>query len=255
LEQHEIESHLSRIETHWTAVVQAHRGSADGAMAARASLLERYGGAVRRYLLASLRDVDAADELAQEFALRFLRGDFRNADPGKGRFRDFLKRAVYHLMVDHHRSRRARPLPLADDASEPAASDAESWDRDIDRQFLESWREQLMAHAWAALEGVQNRTGQPFADVLRLRVASPDLHSSQLAEQLTQRLGRNVNAGWVRQNLHRARDMFVESLLREVENSLGAPSESDRLEEELSEMGLLEYCRSALKRRKQGGAI
>ena len=63
-------------------------------------LVLRYGGAVHRYLLASLRDVDAADELAQEFALRFLRGDFKNADPGKGRFRDFLKRAVYRLMVD-----------------------------------------------------------------------------------------------------------------------------------------------------------
>jgi Sigma-70 region 2 len=78
----EFESHLSRIETHWTAVMCAHRGPADEAAEARSLLLERYRGAVRRYLLASLRDVEAADDLAQELVLRFLRGDFRNADPG-----------------------------------------------------------------------------------------------------------------------------------------------------------------------------
>jgi RNA polymerase sigma-70 factor (ECF subfamily) len=252
LDPAEIESHLSRIETHWTAVVRAHRSPGDDAAAARALLLESYGGAVRRYLLASLRDVDAADDLAQEFALRFLRGDFQNADPGRGRFRDFLKRALYHLMIDHHRARRRTPKPLGDAAPDLAADgpDADAWDQDLDRQFLESWREQLMAHAWAALEKVQERTGQPFADVLRLRVACPELRSPQLAEQLSERLGRPVNAGWVRLNLHRARDLFVESLLGQVENSLGTHS-PQRLEQELIELGLLEYCRSALKHRGQ----
>ena len=250
MDEVELESHLSRIETHWTAVVHAHRGAAGEAGEARAALLERYGGAVRRYLLASLHESDAADDLAQEFALRFLRGDFKNADPGRGRFRDFLKRAVYHLMMDHHRRRRANPMFLGDGAPDVAAEDcgADAWDQQIDRQFLESWREQLMSHAWTALEKVQERTGQPFADVLRLRVACPDLRSPQLAEQLSDRLGRPVNAGWVRLILHRARDMFVESLLGHVEESLGVHS-PERLEEELLELGLLEYCRSALKRR------
>ena len=117
LDQAEFESHLSRIETQWTAVVHAHRAHAGEAGEARATLLERYGGALRRYLLASLRDIDAADDLAQEFALRFLLGDFKNADPGRGRFRDYLKRAVYHLMMDHHRRRRTNPRFLGDDAA------------------------------------------------------------------------------------------------------------------------------------------
>ncbi len=236
--------HLSQIETHWTAVFKAHQVRSAEAIAAQAELVRRYGGAVHRYLLASLRDPEAADELSQEFALRFLRGDFKNADPGKGRFRDFLKRAVYRLMVDYHRSRRARPQPL-EEAPEPA-DDAESWDLELDRQFLESWREQLMAHAWSTLGKVQERTGQPFADVLRLRVAAPDLSSAELAERLTGQLGRPVNVGWVRLNLHRARDLFIKSLLDEVKQSLGSDS-PQRLEEELSEVGLLEYCQSVLK--------
>ena len=223
MDEVELESHLSRIDTHWTAVVQAHRGSVGDAGEARAALLERYGGAVRRYLLASLRDVDGADDLGQEFALRFLRGDFRNADPGRGRFHDFVKRAVYNPMVDYHRSRQVRPRPLDDGVPEPAP-DAPIL-RDHDSRFLESWRGELMAKAWAALDQVQARTGQPFADVLRLRVEQPELRlrveqpelrSPQLAEQLSARLARPVNAGWVRTNLHRARDLFVESLVREV---------------------------------------
>jgi RNA polymerase sigma-70 factor (ECF subfamily) len=236
--------HLSQIETHWTAVFQAHQGRSAEAAEAQAELVLRYGGAVHRYLLASLHDVDAADELSQEFALRFLRGDFKNADPGKGRFRDFLKRSIYRLMVDYHRARQTRPRPL-DEVPEPAAL-ADSWDRELDRQFLESWREQLMAHAWSALDRVQQRRGQPFADVLRLRVSSPDLRSPELAEQLSDRLGRPVKPAWVRLNLHRARDMFVKSLLDEVKRSLG--SQPQRLDEELAELGLLEYCQSVLNR-------
>jgi DNA-directed RNA polymerase specialized sigma24 family protein len=244
MDSENVGNHLSQIETHWTAVFQAHRGESAEAAEAQAELVLRYGGAVHRYLLASLHDVDAADDLSQEFALRFLRGDFKNADPGKGRFRDFLKRSIYRLMVDYHRARRARPRPL-DQGPEPAVDD-DSWDRELDRQFLESWREQLMAHAWSALDRVQERRGQPFADVLRFRVASPNLRSAELAEQLSERLGRPVKAGWVRLNLHRARDMFVQSLLDEVKRSLG--SQPQRLDEELSELGLLEYCQSVLDR-------
>jgi DNA-directed RNA polymerase specialized sigma24 family protein len=244
MDTNNFEQHLSQIETHWTAVFQAHEGRSVQTTEAQAVLVLRYGGAVHRYLLASLRDVDAADELSQEFALRFLRGDFKNADPDKGRFRDFLKRAVYRLMVDYHRARRTRPRPLAE---EPEPADApDPWDHALDRQFLESWREQLMAHAWSALDQVQDRRGHPFAEVLRLRVASPELRSGQLAERLSQRLGRPVSSGWVRLNLHRARDMFVKSLIDEVKRSLDGHPE--QLEDELTELGLLEYCRSVLDR-------
>jgi RNA polymerase sigma-70 factor (ECF subfamily) len=244
MDPHNLDQHLSQIETHWTAVFQAHQSRSAEAVEAQAELVLRYGGAVHRYLLASLGDADAADELAQEFALRFLRGDFKNADPGKGRFRDFLKRSVSRLMIDYHRARRARPRPLAEEPEQ--AVEPDEWVDALDQQFLMSWREQLMAHAWSALDRLQERRGQPFADVLRLRVTSPEMNSLQLAERLSQCLGRPVRSGWVRLNLHRARDMFVKSLIDEVKRSLGAHPE--RLEEELSELGLLQYCRSVLDR-------
>ena len=77
-------SHLSRISTPWTLLGHAHRGAGDRADHARRLLLQRYCGAAYRYLRGALGDEDAALDSLQEFVLRFLRGDFRRADPGSG---------------------------------------------------------------------------------------------------------------------------------------------------------------------------
>ncbi|MEX2093624.1 MAG: hypothetical protein WD971_13145, partial [Pirellulales bacterium] len=70
--------HLSQIQTLWSVVELAH-GDDPAMQSAQQKMLDRYGGAVRRYALAALRDEDAADEVFQEFALKFVRGDFRAA--------------------------------------------------------------------------------------------------------------------------------------------------------------------------------
>ena len=106
---------LNRISTLWTLVRTAHGPGADdeARVDAQAKLLERYQRAIYRYLLHVLRrDADAADELFQEFALRFLRGDFKGADQRRGRFRDFLKGVLIHLVADHHRRLQRQPGPL-----------------------------------------------------------------------------------------------------------------------------------------------
>src|SRR5215203_2165404 len=114
MEKDERERHLSQISTQWTMIIQAHRGTPEQVSAAQAQLMDRYAGAVHRYLLGALRDPDAAAELGQEFALRFLQGGFHRADPARGRFRDFVKRALRNLMVDYERGRRSRPIPLSE---------------------------------------------------------------------------------------------------------------------------------------------
>src|SRR5262249_5505389 len=111
---------LTHLTTQWTLIFQTHRGTAEQVAAAQAVLMDRYSGAVHRYLLAGLRDPEAADELAQEFALRFLRGDFHRADPACGRFRDFVKRSLRNLMTDYRR-RRSRSRTSGDSLPEPAA--------------------------------------------------------------------------------------------------------------------------------------
>ena len=105
--------------------------------------MQRYSPAIYRYLLGAVRDTDTADELFQEFALRFLRGDFKRANPERGRFRDFLKTALYHLIVDHQKRQKNRPASLPPDGAEPAVAMPESTNTDED--FFTAWRADLMA--------------------------------------------------------------------------------------------------------------
>jgi hypothetical protein len=78
--------------------------------------------------------------------------------------------------------------------------------------------------------------------VLRSRADYPELRSPQLAEHLAGRLGRPVTAVWVRQMLLRARARFAAALEAEVAASLGVAT-PDEVEQELGELGLLDYCR------------
>src|SRR5262245_54411461 len=116
----DLDERLSRMATMWTLVFEAHRGSEAGAVAARDRLIQRYRGAVYRYLLGAVRDADVAGDLCQEFILRFLRRDFRNVHPERGRFRDYVRTVLVHLVNDHHRSRQNWPQPLVGDAAHPA---------------------------------------------------------------------------------------------------------------------------------------
>jgi RNA polymerase sigma-70 factor (ECF subfamily) len=242
---------LSQITTCWTLVFQAVRGPGAALTAAQEALLLRYGGAVYRYLLAALKSPDAAQELAQEFAYRVVRGDLRGADPGRGRFRDYVRTAVFHLVAEYQRRQRrdGRLQPLPDEAPEFAV--AESPGGAAEQEFLALWRDELMAKTWEELHGVEEQTGQPWHTLLLLRAEQPELTSERMAEQLGGSLGRLLTAAGVRQTLHRAREKFADLLVAEVSRSLHS-SAPDQLEQELIDLGLLDYCRPALGRRAQG---
>lgn len=241
------QAHLSRISTEWDLVFQAHNGPPDLVTAAQTKLMVRYGGAVHRYLLAALRDPELAAELDQEFALRFLRGDMHRADPSRGRFRDFLKRALRNLMIDHYRKQKRKSVSLdAPGVPEPVSPDGGL--PDFDRQFTESWKRELMAQAWVALARHQERTGQPYHTVLQHRTKHPEIKSPEMASMLSAVLGKPVTAGWVRETLSKAREHFVLAILDGVKASLQQPSKS-LIVEELADLDLLEYCRPTLERR------
>ena len=88
----------------------------------------------------ALGDEDAALALLQEFVLRFLRGDFRRADAGCGRFRDYLKAALIHLVTDYHREQRARPRPLPPDIAERAVAPDEGAELVEELHALRMWK-------------------------------------------------------------------------------------------------------------------
>jgi RNA polymerase sigma-70 factor (ECF subfamily) len=230
---------LSRIQTQWTTILKAQQGQAEDVQEFQ-RLLVRYYRAVYRYLLATVEDAEVAEELTQEFAVRFLRGDFRRADPQRGRFRDFLKAAVRNLAIDYWRRQGKAIEPLSQDPRGPSP-DPSLGVGERDQAFLELWRDQLLARTWDALARVE----PDYYAVLRLKTGKPEASSVELAEALARSCGRSLSVDAVRQLLHRARKRFAQLLVEEVATSIQS-SDKQRLQDELSELGLLDYCRSAL---------
>jgi RNA polymerase sigma-70 factor (ECF subfamily) len=247
-DESDFDDRLSRITTVWTDVFAAHRKADAEAAAAQARLLQRYCGAIYRYLRGALREADAADELSQEFALRFVRGDFRRADPGKGRFRDYVKTALFHLIASYQRQKGRAPRGVPAEEFDPADS-APPHDAAAEREFLERWREGLLARTWEALARLERETGQLFHTALHFRSSNPEVSSAEMAERLGAKLGRPLTAAGVRQTIHRARAKFADLLIEEVAGSLGG-ADLEAVEQELSDLGLLTYCQDALAKRK-----
>jgi RNA polymerase sigma-70 factor (ECF subfamily) len=238
---------LSEISTVWHLVRQAHSARRKEATPAQLRLLQRYYSAVNHYLCGALRDHGAAEDLGQEFALRFLQGDFQGADPQRGRFRDYLRTVLCRMAIGYHRQRQEAPCRLPDDVVAPAS--ATDRDETMGLEFLEAWRRVLLDRTWEELARLQRKTGQPFHTVLDLRTyhCEGDGSAAQIAEQLEVRLGRRFTPEAVRKLLQRARKQFADLLLDEVAHSLEGPT-PERLEQELRELGFLAYCRPALRR-------
>lgn len=245
MEKVEVEPRLADLSTQWNLVFEARSGTPEQVSLAMSRLMCRYAGAVHRYLLKALKDPDAAEELDQEFAVRFLRGDFRHGDPSRGRFRDYVKRAVQNLMKDYYRRRRRDgAATIVAGLNEPSAVDDGL--EQFDRQFLLSWRADLLERAWTALDEMERQTGQPHHTILRLRVDEPGLTSKEWATRLSERLGRSYTPGGFRQALQRARREFALRLIAEVRASLLEKPTRHSLEQELADLELLEYCRPYL---------
>src|SRR5262245_54934326 len=193
------QSRISRISTHWDLLERANPDR-PGAAEAQKVLLRRYYGAVFRYLVACVRDGDVAEDLSQEFALRFVRGDFRRADPDRGRFRSFLKAALQNLVTDYRRRQKHRPDALTSGV-EPATPEpeppGEEWDR--------LWRAELLGKVWEELKAVEASGGSPVYTVLHWRAANPQAQLTDLAAELQTRLGQTFTEVNLRQIVHRAR--------------------------------------------------
>lgn len=230
---------LSELTTSWEALRRAQDAEDPGARDAQQWIVERYGGAIRRYFLACVGDPDAADDLLQEFGLCLVRGQFRRADPDRGRFRDYLKGALQHLVGRHRRRLARRPWQVSDGAesseSPPAHGDGP------DPEFDASWRDDLLARSWSALE--RDSPGSYLA--LRLRVEAAGATYEVIAARLSQARGFPVSVDSARQSVRRARARFTERLIDEVAGTLDDPI-AERIEDELIDLGLHRYCRPTL---------
>ena len=201
-----------------------------------------YGPAVRRYLVALLGDAHEADEAIQDLFLQVTERGFPTADPGRGRFRDYLKATVRYSA-----RKRSRPRP------ERAAGAAEGpgLGRDEPDPLEEAWRREWQAcvvdQAWRAIERVQRAAGRGNLSytVLRLTADHPDADSCELAARATELSGHLLTAEAFRKQLSRARRTFAELIVAEVRQTLDGAT-SAQVREELADLGLLGYVRDYL---------
>lgn len=238
-----LHSRLSQIATRWSLLRDAHGDELSQKRQAQADLFGRYRNAAYRYLLAILRNADAADEVFQEFAMRLVRGDFVGADPERGRFRQYLKTCLGRMAIDHHRRRARAGAPLMDDVSLE--------DGTADRRFDECWRTEVLDRAWSALQDADRQTGRSDYAILRYRSENPQAESTEMAEALTRQLQpeKPFTSAGIRQSLHRARERFAALLVTEVAASIES-DDLDEIEAEVAAIELTAYCRSALDARR-----
>jgi DNA-directed RNA polymerase specialized sigma24 family protein len=214
-------------------------GRSDAARAAQELLLLRYGPAIRRYLERVAGGDEVADELFQEFGVAMIEGKLKSADPDRGRFRDYVKGVLRHLVAKYHTRRKKQPQTVGCGSSTlNAVAAPEPAEDTLDT----AWRDNLLVRAWAALADAN----RPAYEVLRFRAENPDLQSPDLVTPLAAKLGKPLTAEAVRQMIHRARKQFGQLLVDEVRQSLTDPT-TEAVATELAELGLLEYCRPALE--------
>ena len=228
---------LSQIKTNWSQLFAATRPSGEATTEAQRQLLINYSGAVYRYRVGTVRNEDTASDLAQDFAVRFLRGNFGSVTPEKGRFRDFLKRTLSNLVNDHFRKQKTeqnRFQTVAQNETLISETTSDTFDQD--------WVIEILRRTWEALRQRQQEKSTAYYAVLRARAESPEMNSQQLCDVLSVELPQQtVNDVWVRQNLSRARKVFATLLRAEVAGTL-KDSRPEIVDEELMALGLLKYC-------------
>lgn len=96
-------------ETRWSKVVLAGRGDTEQSQEALESLCARYWLPIYSFVRRRGSSPHDAEDLTQQFFARILeKKTLANADPSKGRFRNFLLGALVHFLSNENRKEQAQ---------------------------------------------------------------------------------------------------------------------------------------------------
>ena len=220
--------------TAWSCVRQAQDTTHPRYVAAVNRLIAAYWRPVFHFLRAKGRSVADAEDLTQEFFVRFLaKGWLGRADPGRGRFRAFLKTLVGRFATV--RTDRARnqdrfekqfvavsSLMRDEDRSyEPAAGEApdEAFDRQWKQDVLATVRRHLREHYEGSSDPEQQKRYAIFAAYHLADQAKeqPTRHA------LAARFGVSLEA--IRYALEQVKKKYERLLRQEVRDQVGSEEE------------------------------
>lgn len=222
---------MDRFQTTRWSLIEAARGDPADARPALEVLCQAYRPPVLAYVRRSGYSACDAEDLTQEFFLRFLeRGWHAHADPRAGRFRALLLAALRNFLIDQHARATAGkrgggrvalaldPEALADDGDGP------------ERAFMRLWLETVLERAHTRLREEWIRAGKEarFVQLSPLLLEQDDGDAlRRLAAETGQRANTlSVQCCRMRQRL---RQLVRLELLRTVSNR-------EALEQELAEL-------------------
>jgi len=165
-------------ETRWSLVGRAAASDQLTRQQAIGELLVAYLPGLRAFLIGARRvPADLVDDLLHDFvADKFLAGKLvHHADQGRGKFRNFLLKALNNFVTTRlKREYAARALAAGVDGSVLAALASYQ----CDDRFDQEWLQQVLRDALELMEAdCRDRGRLDMWEVFRLRVVDPMLHS------------------------------------------------------------------------------
>lgn len=220
--------------THWSVVLAASEENSEGAAVALEELCRAYWMPVFVYARRCGWNVQSAEDLTQEFFHRLLdRGYLAQADPQKGRFRNFLLVMFKHFLANEwdranavKRGGRVSFISI-DQESEGSGLWMPSTNDTPDQAFARTW-------ALVFLERVMGRLREGQAGARQLEQFDALKHyliSDEAAEtyaQLASRLGTTEAA--IKMAVQRLRQRFAAAIREEIAHTVARP---DEIEDEI----------------------
>jgi RNA polymerase sigma-70 factor (ECF subfamily) len=217
--------------THWSVVLAAGRGESEVAMAALEQLCRAYWPAVYAYARRCGHGPHDAEDLAQEFFHRLLsRHYLAQADPRKGRFRNFLLVAVKHFLANEWDRAKAlkRGGHLMFISLEQWTDASDTWgaaDRETpDQAFARTWALTFLDRVLARLRNELDRDEQRDQfDELKIFLQAS--RSAPSYVEVAARLGTTEAA--IKMAVQRLRQRFAHVLREEIAHTVTGPEEID----------------------------
>ena len=214
-------------ETRWTLVRSASQ-SPEARAAALEQLLATYWKPIYHYVRRKGRTVEDAKDVVQAFCAHLLDRDFLpRLDPGKGRFRSYLRAAVDHFLINEHEKAAARKrgggaklLSLDVEAAERTMGEA---DEEPGRAFDRAWAAEIMGRSLARLrvEFSDGTRGGPFELVAEFFGAGDAPSYADAAKR------HAMSPSQLKAFLHRARERFREIAREEVRQTVASAGDED----------------------------
>lgn len=220
--------------TAWSVIRAAQNPDDPACLEAMNRCISAYWRPVFYFLRAKGYPLHRAEDLTQEFFLRFYqRGWIERADPQRGRFRTFLLTILTRFLADQGPERAPRQQIFDDRLVSVSAllGDAERIfeppdNRTPEQVFMQQWARSVIANVQQCLQTWCANRGRPdwysiFCQMYFPAPSSPRISEQALADQL------HLTRDKVRYGLDEANRQFVELLRAEVADQTGADEDVD----------------------------